>query len=673
MSSPTFKWCNFSVNVLGKTVFYILVVICFSNASAQTTIPGMSIKISEKLEQNEEPTKRQPSSKEKDDSWREGADLSKPTVCEKEFVKYKSSFKDLVTDYAQFLCHPLKALEALKEKHPKKKWIFEALTKKNYSKPLNIEEELNLKTQLYPYIKNKNLREKSLLDQINFRTKLGLDISNEKQQLHSNFPSHDPAQLKLPRLKLVKDLRRRGLDKKALEMLIKLKKKYPSGNKVHKSLIATQKNISRDKNFLKYSQNYTDIVYKRYKQNKKNKWKRRDYLKHGLLNIRRIWTYRSTNEALKRLKVLITYHCKFDTECSEHYWILGRIYDEKKDFSQSRVWLKKSMDATPEKSSEYIHRLWNLLWLESKSISKEKALETAKAYTYDLKAKDVSSKIYFWMSRWTESEKEKAKYESLIEKHHPLSFYLWSPLAMGKGIKLKKTQASKLSVKTKHEKELFLLTKSNFPNLTRTYISTTEKIKPFKKSLTWKTLKALNGMYADLLLDLEAENISPKSHLSYLFSTKYENIIEKKALEFKIPKVLIWSIIRQESNFNPYAKSWADAYGLMQVLEKRALSYLAEKQNLKKENLSPIEMYDPSFNISVGSWLLESNLKELDNKLSLSIAAYNANINKVKSWKERFYKNDDVLTMIEEITYRETRKYVKLVLRNMEIYNQISN
>gem|GEM_PF-2770558 len=665
------------MRVLGTTVFYILGVICVSSTSAQITQPGMSIKVSEKLEQTEKETSdnellRQPSSKQNDE-WIMSAESTKSSVCEKDFVKYKNSFKDLIADYAQFSCHPIKALETLKEKHPEKKWIFEALTKENYSKPLNTEEELNLKTQLYSYIKNKNLREKSLLDQISFRTKLGLDTSNEKQQLHSNFPSHDPAQLKLPRLKLVKDLRRRGLDKKALEMLIKLKKKYPSGNKVHKSLIATQKNISRDGNFLRYSQNYTDIVYKRYKQNKTNKWKRRDYLKHGLLNIRRIWTYRSTDEALKRLKVLIKFHCKFDAECSEHYWILGRIYDEKKDFSQSRVWLKKSMNATPDNSSEYIHRLWNLLWLESKSISKQKALETAKAYTYDLKAKDVSSKIYYWMSKWTESEKDKKKYESLLEKHHPLSFYLWSPLAMGKGIKLKKTQASKLPLKTKFEKELFLLTRTNFPNLTRTYISSTEKTKPFKRSLTWKTLKALNGMYADLLLDLEAENISPKSHLSYLFSTKYESIIEKKALEFKIPKVLIWSIIRQESNFNPYAKSWADAYGLMQVLEKRALSYLAEKQNLIKENLSPIEMYDPSFNISVGSWLLESNLSELNNKLPLAIAAYNANINKVKSWEERFYRNDDVLSMIEEITYRETRKYVKLVLRNMEIYTQISN
>lgn len=592
-------------------------------------------------------------------------------ACPKEFKNYELNFKGFIQSYGQFSCFPLLTLKHLMSQHPEKTWALEALSKEDYQKTLSPSEELELKSLLHPFIKNKNLIEKSLLDQIALKKALSIDISNEKFSLQQKFPSHDPKNLKNPNLKVVKDLNRRGLNTQAMMALKRLKKKYPKGDKVNQTLISTQKNIKRNEDFLRYSQEYTDIVYRRYKKNR-NKWQRREYLKHGLLNIRRIWTYRSTKEALGRLQTLIKYHCKIDSECAEHYWILGRVFEEQNNYQEAQKWLLKAVNSTSTKSSEYINRLWNLVWLESKYVSKEQALSTAKLHSQKLAPNEISSKLYFWMSRWSSSEAEKSKYKRLIKTHHPLSFYLWSPLALGEGFKLTKKRNLKVHVSNSIEKNLKLLSSSNFPSLTRAYIKHAEKTKGFKKTKSWKTLKALNGMYADLLLDIEAKTLSPESHLIYLFSTKYKNIIEKKALENQIPKELIWSIIRQESNFNPFARSWADAFGLMQVLEKRAISYLQEEQNIAKAKVSPVEMFDPNLNISIGSWLLKSNLKDFQGKLPLAIAAYNANIGKVRQWETRFYKGD-FLSMIEEITYRETRKYVKLVLRNMEIYSQLSD
>ena len=591
--------------------------------------------------------------------------------CPQVFFTSGNEFQNFLKDYAKFGCFPLLTTESIIKNHPDKPWALEALTKENSNKILSPQEELRLKVYLYPFIKNRNLKERSLLDQIALRAQLGLDNKDQVKTLYQNFPSHDPKFIKNPNLKYVKDLRRRGLDTQALVALKKLKRRYPNGDKVNKQLIATQKNIKRDETFLRYSQEYTDIVYRRYQRNKRHKWKRREYLKQGLLNIRRIWTYRSTDEAERRLITMIKYHCRYNSECAEHYWIMGRIQEEKSNYKEARRWLVKAINSTSIKSSEYKNRLWNLVWLESKSVSSEQAMLTAKAHINKMDEKEVSSKLYYWMSRWAKTEKEKNKYVELIKVHHPLSFYLWSPLALGEGIKLKKN-TPKVKVKSTYEKELMTLTGSNFPNLTRAYIRATEKKDDFKRSMSWKKLKALNGMYSDLLLDMEAKNISPKTHMIYLFSTKYRPIIEKKAIANRIPKELVWSIIRQESNFNPFARSWADAFGLMQVLEKRALSYLEEEQNLNKNGLSPIEMFDPSFNISVGTWLLKSNLQKFQGRLPLAIAAYNANEGKVKQWEDRFYKGD-FLPMIEEITYRETRKYVKLVLRNMEVYSQLTD
>ena len=648
------------------------------------------------------------------------------TDCPRVFHTSGTKFKDLLKDYSKFTCFPVLTTETLIDKHPSKTWVMEALSKEIFKVVLSPQEEFKLRTYLYPFIKNKNLKEKNLLDQINLKNKLGLDNSEEQQNLYAQFPSHDPKRIKNPDLKVVKDLKRRGMNTQALMALKRLKRSLKRSlkrglkrkdrqhqDKIHKQLISVQKNIKRDETFLLFSQQYTDIVYNRYKKNKRHKRKRRNYLKHGLLNIRRIWTYKSTDEALRRLHTLIKYHCGFKLECVEHYWVLGRIYEEKSKYPEARRWYTKAIGMASPKSPEYINKLWSLVWLESKFISDDQALATAKTYIKKLPKKEVSSKLYYWMSRWVKNDSEKLKYKDLIKTHHPLSFYLWSPLALGEGIKLTKKKPPRVNAKNRFEKELQALTDTNFMNLTRTYIRFSEKEKNFKKTMTWKKLKALNGMYSDLLLDIEAKNINPKTHMVYLFSTKYNSIIKKKAATNGIPKELVWSVIRQESNFNPFARSQADAFGLMQILKKKALSYLKRKQvkrkqnlskhnlskhnlsppndlnsndlnsnnlnsndlnsnDLNSNNLSPIELFDPSFNISVGTWLLKDNLQKFQGHLPLAIAAYNANTKKARQWEHHFYKGD-FLPMVEEITYRETRKYVKFVLRNIEIYSQLSN
>lgn len=51
---------------------------------------------------------------------------------------------------------------------------------------------------------------------------------------------------------------------------------------------------------------------------------------------------------------------------------------------------------------------------------------------------------------------------------------------------------------------------------------------------------------------------------------KYANIVRKASRKYDIPEDLIYAIIKTESSFNPYAVSWANAYGLMQVVPKTA-------------------------------------------------------------------------------------------------------
>lgn len=53
-------------------------------------------------------------------------------------------------------------------------------------------------------------------------------------------------------------------------------------------------------------------------------------------------------------------------------------------------------------------------------------------------------------------------------------------------------------------------------------------------------------------------------------SYKYADIVRRASQRYDIPEDLIYAIIKTESSFNPYAVSWANAYGLMQVVPKTA-------------------------------------------------------------------------------------------------------
>ncbi|MCV5855917.1 transglycosylase SLT domain-containing protein, partial [Escherichia coli] len=53
-------------------------------------------------------------------------------------------------------------------------------------------------------------------------------------------------------------------------------------------------------------------------------------------------------------------------------------------------------------------------------------------------------------------------------------------------------------------------------------------------------------------------------------SYQYADIVRRASKKYDIPEDLIYAIIKTESSFNPYAVSWANAYGLMQVVPKTA-------------------------------------------------------------------------------------------------------
>ena len=155
---------------------------------------------------------------------------------------------------------------------------------------------------------------------------------------------------------------------------------------------------------------------------------------------------------------------------------------------------------------------------------------------------------------------------------------------------------------------------------------------------------------------------------NYAFPTPYT--FSKVLVE--IP--LIYSIIRQESVFDQYAISSAQAMGLMQIMKSTACD-IAKNIGIKCR-LSKLTT-SSNYNICLGSDYINQMILRYQGSYLLAIASYNCGIHNVDKWLKiygdpRKSKNHrEVLNWIEHIPFYETRNYVQRVLENLHIYRSI--
>jgi soluble lytic murein transglycosylase-like protein len=139
---------------------------------------------------------------------------------------------------------------------------------------------------------------------------------------------------------------------------------------------------------------------------------------------------------------------------------------------------------------------------------------------------------------------------------------------------------------------------------------------------------------------------------------------------YRVEKSLINAIIRQESRFNPNAKSYSGARGLMQLMPDTA-KYIAKVKGYGRE-FGSSSITDPRFNMKLGQDYVEYlfNHPHVEGDIVSMLIAYNAGPGNLRKWRSRIsgYENDPLL-LIEMLPAKETRDYVEHVMSNYWVYS----
>jgi len=147
------------------------------------------------------------------------------------------------------------------------------------------------------------------------------------------------------------------------------------------------------------------------------------------------------------------------------------------------------------------------------------------------------------------------------------------------------------------------------------------------------------------------------------FPRAWADLVVRESESSQIPPPLTWAIMREESAFNPDARSSAGALGLMQLMPATAKRVAADA-SVPWDELS---LRRPEVSVALGTRLLASLREAFSDRPALAIAAYNGGPVAVRRWlAER--PEDDRDIFIERMPFDETRAYVKRVLESQAAY-----
>lgn len=160
---------------------------------------------------------------------------------------------------------------------------------------------------------------------------------------------------------------------------------------------------------------------------------------------------------------------------------------------------------------------------------------------------------------------------------------------------------------------------------------------------------------------------APVQFWQLAFPIPYREAIELHSRQQSLDPFLVAALIRQESEFNPKIVSYANAYGLMQLLPATGRE-LARHFGVRR--LRTGQLLIANRNIQLGTFYFHNLLDSYGGQVELALASYNAGPSRANLWKS-WGPFREQAEFIEAVPFHQTRSYIQVVLRNADVYRRL--
>jgi len=162
-------------------------------------------------------------------------------------------------------------------------------------------------------------------------------------------------------------------------------------------------------------------------------------------------------------------------------------------------------------------------------------------------------------------------------------------------------------------------------------------------------------------------DLLPPVVLQLLYPRYFYNYVLEDAKRYDTDPALVLAIMREESRFDPRAKSQAAARGLLQFIITTARDI---GRDIGLVDVDPEDLYDPRVIIRLGAKYISELASAFGGDRYRATAAYNAGPNQVALWTRlQPAEGDDYF--VSAINFDETKHYVRKVMSSYERYNHV--
>lgn len=153
----------------------------------------------------------------------------------------------------------------------------------------------------------------------------------------------------------------------------------------------------------------------------------------------------------------------------------------------------------------------------------------------------------------------------------------------------------------------------------------------------------------------------------HAFPLPFQDDLQKYARENNVDPFVVAGLIRQESEFNPKVISYANAYGLTQILPSTGRE-LSRRVGMRAFT-TPM-LFDPAVNLRLGTFYIKTMLASFNGRWEDVLAGYNAGPSRAIKWR-RWTTYEEQAEFIETVPFDQTRDYIQSVLRNAAVYRKL--